>query len=177
MRGYSLIGIGILLMMMSLGCEVQERKGCGSAMKTFPLKKSYQKAPDFTLPTLENSAQSLSLSQFTQDNAVLLVFWATWCPSCITEIPILNEWHQKFGEQGLKILAVNVKENQQTVLDFKQKHLFEYPVVMDGDGKVADTYGLAGLPVALFLAKGGEILYYGFGLPANLDHLLAQGLI
>ena len=132
------------------------------------------KAPDFTLPSLQDQSREVTLSSLSNEQPVLLVFWATWCPSCLSEIPILNEWQEKYSPQGLKILAVNVQEPRDQALDFIWENPLKYLALTDENGEVAARYGLAGLPSSVFLAKGGRILYYGFGLPENLEQLLVQ---
>ncbi len=129
------------------------------------------KAADFTLPSLQDRAREITLSDFNRDNPVLLVFWATWCPSCKKEIPHLSAASQA-APQGLKVLAVSVEENREKVLDFTRRHPLNYDVLLDEQGSVAQLYGIDGIPVVILLAKGGEILYYGFRVPKHLDQLL-----
>lgn len=131
--------------------------------------RQISRAPDFNLPSHEDPSQQVTLSAVNQEHPVLLVFWASWCPSCVDEIPVLNEWQEAYQEHGLRILSVNVRESSQEVADFIKRYPVKYPVLMDSEGAVANRYALSGLPVSLFLAKGGEILYYGFSLPPNLE--------
>ncbi|HXV27381.1 MAG TPA: TlpA disulfide reductase family protein [bacterium] len=149
-------GLAIILLALFAGCD------------------SRSKAPDFTLPSVEDKNEQITLSAFTTEHPVLLVFWATWCPSCVLEIPTLNEWHDKYSARGLKILAIDVQEPADQALNFMKENPLRYLSVTDENGEVASRYGLAGLPSSLFLAKGGKILYYGFGLPENMEQLLAQ---
>ena len=129
------------------------------------------KVPDFELSALSGVGR-VAFSKANAKNPVLLVFWASWCPSCVEEIPALNEIQNKFSPQGLKILAVNVEESRQTVLSFQKKHPMNYPVLLDEKGNVAEKFGLAGIPAAVLAGKGGKVLYFGFSLPGNLDKLL-----
>lgn len=132
------------------------------------------RAPDFTLTTLRDKNQKVTLSEVNAQSPVLLVFWASWCPVCVEEIPVLNQWQKKYAAAGLKILGVNVEEPRSIVEQFVKTTPIHYPVLLDEDGQAADRYGLAGIPVAIFLEKGQKILYYSVSLPANLDALLAQ---
>lgn len=145
--------------------------GCSQA--PFPLRGS--KAPDVSLkPLFQNQSTSL-LSSVYNETPVLLVFWASWCPSCVEEVAVLNEWHQKLTPQGLKILGINVQESPEDILNFKARQPIDYPIVLDETGEVANAFGLVGIPASVFLAKGGEILYYGFSLPQNIEQLLKKG--
>lgn len=131
----------------------------------------HQQAPDFTLEPLEKTAP-VTLSALHQKSPVLLIFWATWCPSCVDEIPALNEIRSQYSEDQLQLLAVNVQESREQIAAFAKKHPMQYPILLDETGDVAARYGLVGLPASVLLAKGGEILYYGFSLPPNLDQWL-----
>ena len=132
------------------------------------------KAPDFNLPSLSSPSQQIRLSEINRENPVLLVFWASWCPNCVAEIPKLNEIFETKSAKGLKMIAVNVEETRDDILEFMKKTPVKYPVLLDEHGKTANLYGLAGIPVALYLEKGGEILYYGYELPGHLDQLLER---
>lgn len=152
--------LALLLLAVFTGCDAENH---------------LKKAPDFTLGLLEDSSNKVTLSEMVRDQPVLLVFWATWCPSCRNEIPLLNAWHQKYEQHGdFQILAVNVQESREHVLKFKESNPFSYSSVMDEFGDVSALYGLSGVPVSVFLAKGGEIIYYGFGLPPNVEQLLTR---
>lgn len=133
------------------------------------------KAPDVFLKPLLQDQPKNPLSELYSEAPVLLVFWASWCPSCVEEMPLLNEWHKKFSGQGLTILGVNVQESPGEILEFRKKQSIDYPIVLDEEGEIAEAFGLVGLPSSVFLAKGGEILYYGFSLPHNIDQLLKKG--
>jgi len=140
-------------------------------------RPDFSKAPDFTLPTLSQTNENLKLSGVNAENPVLLVFWASWCPPCVAEIPTLNKWQETYKTKGLKILGVNVQESRQHVNAFKEKNPIHYDVVLDRDGEIADRFGIHGLPSAVLLAKGGEIVYYGFSLPKNVNRKISREAI
>ena len=132
-------------------------------------------APDFTLPLLSSGTAKLTLSEVSREHPVLLVFWASWCPSCVEEIPVLNDWYREWTPKGLKILGINVEEPRSQLSAFVKAQPIDYPVLLDEKGEVAEHYGLVGLPAAVVLAKGGKIIYYGFTLPRDMQHLLNKG--
>ena len=144
------------------GCEPPSSKFTGA------------KAPDVFLNPLSQGRPN-PLADLYNEAPVLLVFWASWCPSCVQEIPLLNKWHRKFAPQGLKILGINVQESREEVRKFKEAKAIDYPIALDEKGEIAEAFGVAGIPSAVFLAKGGKILYYGFSLPQNIDRLLKKG--
>ena len=125
-------------------------------------------APNFTLPDL--AGNQVELENLTNKKPTLLVFWATWCPSCVEEIPTLNDWKKRYPE--MEILGVNVEEPLERVQKFSEKVGFQYPVVLDEDGEVAQQYDLVGVPATVLIAKGGRIIYYGYTLPQNIEPLI-----
>ena len=142
--------------------------------RPFSHKKVGEKAPDFSLREL-GAKKSVTLSSLNQQNPVLLIFWASWCPGCVEEIPLLNQWQHRYGPKGLKILGVNVEETEQEIVSFKKSQPVDYPILLDSEAAVARDYGIVGLPASIFLDRGGEILYYGFSPPPNVDELLQKG--
>ncbi len=135
-------------------------------------KQVFQKAPDFNLPVWGGGGKILTLSEVSKDRPVLLVFWATWCPTCVSEVRTLNQWQKRYGPLGLKILAVSVQESGEKLQRFSEKHTLTYACLLDKSGDVAERYGVDSIPTAVLLAKGGEILYYGYQLPQDVERLL-----
>ncbi|HTL47481.1 MAG TPA: TlpA disulfide reductase family protein [Verrucomicrobiae bacterium] len=145
--------------------------GCGPSPQKPGGRFKGQAAPDFALPFFQEPGRKFSLSATAGQTPVLLVFWATWCPPCVEEIPQLNEIQKRYEPGTLKIAAVNVGQSHEALLEFAREHDMNYDILMDEAGEVAGRYGVAGLPVAVLLAKGGEIIYYGFTLPRIEEYL------
>ncbi len=127
-------------------------------------------APNFTLSDLKG--QKVELASAVSQKPTLLVFWATWCPTCKEEIPTLNEWAAQYPQ--LQIFGIDVQESRDRVKAFAEKRKMNYPILLDEDGSVAELYGLVGIPASVLLAKGGEIIYYGFALPENIGQLIQK---
>lgn len=127
-------------------------------------------APPFTLNNLEG--QKVSLASFTSQKPTLLVFWATWCPTCTEEIPVLNDWTKKYP--ALQIVGVNVQEPAERVKAFVDQRGIRYPILLDTEGEVAGLYGLVGIPAAILVGKDGSVLYFGFSLPKNIETLIRE---
>jgi thiol-disulfide isomerase/thioredoxin len=90
--------------------------------------------------------------------AVWINFWATWCPPCQEETPILRAVHQKYRDDGLELVAISVQE---TTLDDVRRYVetyeLEYTVGFDATSAVFHTYRAFGLPTHLFLDRDGVI--------------------
>lgn len=150
-------------------CGPSSGGGC-QQVRWFPPSGNFvgKEAPNFILSDL--SGEKIELSHLAKEKPTLLIFWATWCPSCVEEIPILKEWSQKYSD--LQIIGVNIQESAERVKRYAEKMQIRYPILLDEEGEVAHDYGLVGIPAAVFLAKNQKIIYYGFSLPPNLEQLI-----
>jgi len=151
--------------------------GCGDAQQDLPRSTGLmqgQLAPDFTLPDLEG--RQTALSSFKNSSPVCVVFWATWCPYCVQEIPKLKSIHEQYAGRGLKLLAINVATNDplERVMAFQKKWSIAYPILYDTAGTVSRMYGVMGIPVSVIIDRNGMIKYRGYTLPENYEQLFAQ---
>ena len=122
-------------------------------------------APDFELPDLSGQAVSLA---GTAGRVRLIDFWATWCPPCRDEIPMLNELHQTYGGEGLTILAIS-DEKAEVVKEFAEEVGMDYTNLIDS-GDVSESYRVLGLPTAFLIDRDGKIVDSYMG-PKSRKHL------
>ena len=124
------------------------------------------KAPDFTLEDV--NGENVSLSKTVEENsATLLVFWASWCPYCRAEIPQLQKINAEYKEKGLKVLSIDIGESKKKVEPAVKERGINYTVLLDVDNKVADRYGIIGIPANILLDSEGVIKYRGTSPPAE----------
>ena len=91
---------------------------------------------------------------------LILDFWATWCPPCISEIPHYNELHAEYDGKGVHLIGVTLESGSaEDVAAFAQDpaHLIEYPLVM-GNDEIVDTYGpVWGFPTTVLVGPDGKV--------------------
>lgn len=150
-------------------------------------------APAAAVPTL-SAAQALAISMYdlqgkshTLDDwhgKVLLVnFWATWCPPCRAEVPLLVKLQAKYAAQGLQVVGIATDEqSQQDVRDFVRKMVVNYPILMGG-GHSADIVNalggdFIGLPVTVVLGSDGKVFRINPGAmePRDAENLVRAAL-
>lgn len=114
-------------------------------------------AEDFRLPDLAGKVQSLS--QY-RGKVLLVNFWATWCKPCTTEMPAMQTIYDKLRNKGFVVLAINELEDEVKVREHIKQHGHTFPVLMDRDNKVANQFGVFGLPVSVFIDEKGVVREY-----------------
>ena len=115
------------------------------------------RAPDLDFKTLDGTR--VRLSEF-RGHPVVVTFWATWCPPCREEFPALVAAHQRHAADGLRILAVNQRDQETGEADIRQflgEFPVPFPVTLDPRGRSRRAYQLLGLPTTVFIDSAGVI--------------------
>jgi len=111
--------------------------------------------PGFTLPGLDGT--TLAVPGQTGGQVLAIRFWADWCPFCESEMTQLEPIYRKYRESGLRILAVNVRQDPDTARRFVERLGVSYETLLDRDGRVARAYGVLGLPTTFFVDRDGRL--------------------
>jgi thiol-disulfide isomerase/thioredoxin len=122
-----------------------------------------QALPQAVLPSLNNDWVDLSTYK---GQVVFMVFWTTWCPGCIDEVPTLIHLQQVFSAKGFTVLAIAVDDQgEESVQSFVENKRFSvngasasinYPVLLSRD-ETARTLGFeGGLPAGVLVDRNGR---------------------
>ncbi|QDI91956.1 TlpA family protein disulfide reductase [Salicibibacter cibarius] len=117
-----------------------------------------EEAPDIELP--QANGEDMTLSDL-QGTFVIMNLWASWCEPCIREFPLLDQVHQEYSDDGVKVLAVNMTSFERTTdeaMEFLNDHPVTMPILFDMEGEVADAYQIEGLPTTYFINEEGIIV-------------------
>lgn len=128
------------------------------------------KAPDFTLQTL--NGEEVSLSDYRGEK-VLINFWATWCPPCRAEMP---DMQQLYEDEDVNILAVNLTETEaglQNVESFIDEFGITFPIPLDEKVDVAHAYGVQPIPTSFFIDREGIVHSISIG-PMTYDYMINE---
>src|SRR6266487_3688850 len=117
-------------------------------------------APEIILKNLEG--HEVKLSDF-RGKVVLVNFWATWCKPCKEEMPAMQASYDKLRDEGFVVLAVNELEDTEKVAEHIRVHRHTFPVVMDHSNRVANRYGVVGLPASFLIDRQGIVREQIFG--------------
>ena len=144
--------------LISLVVLVQPQSGAASLPAALPgiapAPARGRPAPDFSLPLLDGS--QLTLSDL-RGKAVLLNFWATWCPPCRTEMPDLEAVWREREKDGLVIVGVDLGESPSTIHAFVTRVSVTYPIALDLDQRIGVLYATSSLPTTYFIDASGTI--------------------
>ncbi len=110
-------------------------------------------APDFEL--MNPDGDLISLSDF-QGKIVIVNFWATWCPPCRAEMPIFQEFGEKYAEE-LVVLAINSGEEVEVVKSFSSQFSDAITFLVDLDTSIGERYKVRGLPTTYFVGPAGNL--------------------
>src|SRR5689334_21637540 len=108
------------------------------------------------LPIL-GAAGSRSLAQYRGKVVVLNVF-ASWCPPCLAEAPMLEREEQRIAKDNATILGVTYQDNSSDSESFVHQQHITYPVVRDVNGSFARAFGVSGVPDTFVLNRHGKIV-------------------
>lgn len=133
-------------------------------------------APDFTLGVLGSSAE-LALSDYAGTPIVLNV-WASWCPPCRVELPLLEKGWEEYGEAGVQFIGLDIQDTESAALSTVRQFGLTYPNVRDVAGRTAVEYGVTGLPVTFFIDRNGLVVRRAVGaLTSGLLAVAVEELI
>src|SRR6185503_4810326 len=148
----SSILVGVVLLTALTALPAFDGWSMGSRVPTVGMQ-----AEDFRLTDLAGKEQSLS--QY-RGKIVLLNFWATWGKPCTTEMPAMQASFAKLRDNGFVVIAVNELEDDAKVREHIKQYGPTSPVLMDRDNKVANQFGVFGLPVSVFIDQEGRVQEY-----------------
>ena len=117
-------------------------------------------APDFTLPTIDG--ESVTLSDF-RGKPVMLTFWAIQCPACGLQAPYIQAFYDEWSSEKIAVLTIDVGDSVAVAQDFVSSQGFTYPVLLDPQSRVAQAYGIPGVPVTFFINTEGIAKAYKIG--------------
>jgi len=123
------------------------------------------------------SGDAVRVSDF-KGKVVVVSFWATWCPYCLKELPILANIQRVAGSEKLAVVAVNTEDRQvfrNVVRALEKEPGLGLRLTYDPDKASQKAYGVSGLPHMLIIDREGRIvrLYVGYG-ESQLDSIAAD---
>jgi peroxiredoxin len=130
-------------------------------------------APLFEAPQVDGTSIQLTA---LRGSPVIVNFWATWCPPCIDELPLLEQLYQEYRAEGLQVVAVNMAEPESQVREWVSALDLNFPVVLDPQDRLRRLYYVIGQPSTYVISPDGTVsaIFYG---PVDEERLRASILL
>jgi peroxiredoxin len=110
-----------------------------------------------TTPFRDLDGKPISLVDL-RGKAVWINFFASWCPPCQSETPVLRDIADRYKDRGLEVVGISVQEtNADDVRAYADRYQLDYTIGADLTGEIFRTYRLWGLPTSFFIGPDGGI--------------------
>ena len=108
---------------------------------------------------------------------VVVTFWASWCPPCLKEIPILDAIQKQVGKDQLEVIAVNFKEDRRRYRKLIKK-MTEVSVTMTHDkrGSISQKFGVNAIPHMFMVDKTGKVAHVHLGYDETMLNQIVDEL-
>jgi thiol-disulfide isomerase/thioredoxin len=140
------------------------------AIYSFVSPSFAQKAPGFSLP---GQNKTIQLSQY-KGKVVYLDFWASWCDPCKRSFPWMNELQTIYGDDGFRIIAVNLDESRNDANEFLKKMPAKFDIAFDKSGRTAESYNLKAMPSSFLIDRNGNLVHKSLGYRAEEKKILEK---
>ena len=125
-------------------------------------------AVDFNLT--DQYGNTHTLSQY-KGKTIFLNFWGTWCPPCRAEMPEIQKLYEEFAQEGedalviLGVAAPNLgkEKSEDGIKTFLEENGYTYPVLMDTEAGLFQTYGITSFPTTIMIDRDGNLFGYATG--------------
>jgi peroxiredoxin len=108
-------------------------------------------------PFTDLDGQPISLADL-KGKAVWINFFASWCPPCQSETPVLRVIADRYRDRGLQVVGISVQEtNADDVRAYAERYQLDYTIGADLTGEIFRLYRLWGLPTQFFVGPDGVI--------------------
>ena len=135
----------------------------GSDSDATPAQAPVDLAPAFALPDVDGRVRS---SEEWDGKVRIVNFWATWCPPCRREIPLLVDIQREFAPRNVQVIGIAIDETE-AVTEFAARIPFNFPVLVGQQEAVdlANAYlpDFIGLPFTAFADRDGRIVHVHTG--------------
>lgn len=152
-----LIGAGLVILGVVAGLALWRPTSAepgGPNAGAVPIKTSFL-APDLALKDL--NGQDSSLEQHL-GGYVLVNNWATWCPPCRAEMPVLQAFFEEHRTQGFSLIAIDAGDPPDQVRDFVEQYGLTFAVWLDPEERAIEAFRNQALPSSYLIDPAGRVI-------------------
>lgn len=133
-------------------------------------------APSLDHQVFNAQNQVIPLSEF-KGKVVYVDFWASWCGPCRKSFPWMNAMQQKYGNQGLAVVAINLDTDKALADEFLKQVPAQFTVRFNPEGDVARSFDLMGMPSSFMFNRQGQLVNSHVGFYSDNEVEYEQELI
>lgn len=169
----------LILLALLLFCQISlaSKESDKSKPNEVQAESEVPMAPNFSLPGLSDEVQ---LSNH-RGHIVYVDFWASWCTPCKKSFSWMNAMQDRYGKQGLTIIAINLDESRKEATSFLEENPAQFSIAFDPKGDTAELYEVQGMPSSYLIGPDGEVAYRHLGfrptdkrmLETAIEHLVS----
>lgn len=113
-------------------------------------------APEFSLVSLSGD---ILTSRQLRGHPVVLNFWASWCPPCREEAPLLEAKWLEYKDRGVRFIGVNIRDQEADARAFVRRYGLTFPILRDPEQVLAKELGVSlGLPQTFFITADWRLV-------------------
>jgi len=149
-----MIGAGLMLLgFLSVVYLYNISRSLSAEFQVVPVEVDFD-APDQYFQDLSGALNSL---RDFRGQVVLVNLWATWCPPCREEMPALQEFYEKYKNDGFVLIAINQEERREAVIPFVEEFGLTFPVWLDEDFQAGRNFKTISLPSSYVVDRSGRV--------------------
>lgn len=162
------LSCGLLVLFVFMPDMIRDRETGGVKIGDAP--------PRITVSDLNGYA--VTIPDDLEGRTVIIHFWAVTCSRCLEELAVLQAIYENYRDRGLVVIAINVGQTGDKAREFAVQAGVSYLVFLDPEGKIAERYGINGVPRTLILERSGHLRYKILGEVAQdkLEKLVLKAL-
>jgi cytochrome c biogenesis protein CcmG/thiol:disulfide interchange protein DsbE len=147
--------IGVAALLVGLLAYGVASQGTDTSIDSALAQGNRVPAPDTQLPRL-GQTKTGSVADY-KGKVVLVNFWASWCPPCTKELPLLERTQATMQKAGGTVLGINTRDATEDAQGFVRRYDLTFPSLRDGSGDFAEKWGLTGYPESFLLDEDGRV--------------------
>ncbi len=106
---------------------------------------------------IDVNKNKLKLSEL-KGSVLFINFWATWCESCIEELPAIEGLFRNLSENPkFKLITILYKDDRDRAFSYMKENGYTFPLYLNPDGSAAKYFGITGVPETFIIDKKGGL--------------------
>lgn len=157
MRIRTVTALAVAMAALAGGCSEDDRDDRGGGTRPLPCVPAARQTPLLELESLDGSVYDIKDDLCEQ--MVVVHFSATWCTTCNQGLPYVQGLHEKYGAEGLRVVAVNVGEEIKRVRQYFATAPVTFPVLLDPFGAYATFWDVGTIPTFVLVSREGAEVF------------------